>query len=292
MLSLAGLFGCTLSSGTEPLALLFSKLFHIPRPSIVPACSTAARPAPSETAKAASTLIIASTTSATKAAAPPTSSHQISEKKEDQAGVAGLDEKEKDQEDDAAAEENLHETDLNRRLLAVVLMNGLGDVQRDAGVGGDDAGDLLHAERDSRVVVALAEGRNHRAADVAHLGVVEDALEPVADFDPIFSRIHYDDHQDAAVRSLLAYLPLLFESGGELVYRLIAIHRLDRDNRDLGVRLAIDLGTEIFKIELGGRSEDVGKIADIARGRRKSGDRFGRHDDRRSEDQKDYCQPP
>ena len=158
-------------------------------------------------------------------------------------------------------------------------MDGLVEVQRDAGVSGDDAGDLLHAERDCRVVVTLAERRNHHAADIAHLGVVEDALEPVADFDSIFPRVHHDEHQDAAVSSLRAYLPLLFERCGKLVDRLVVVERFYCDYGDLGVCLTIDLRAEIFEVEFGGRRHDAGEVIDIAGGSRKAVHRFGRQDD-------------
>ncbi len=98
---------------------------------------------------------------------------------------------------------------------------------------------------------AICCRRNHHAADVAHLGVVENTLQPVADFDSIFPRVHHDDHQNAAVSSLLAYLPLLFERGGELVDRLIVVERFYCDHGDLRVGLTIDLGAEIFEVVFG-----------------------------------------
>ena len=115
--------------------------------------------------------------------------------------------------------------------------------ERDAGVGGDDLGDLLDAEGDGGVVVTLLGVRRHGAADVADLGVVEDAFEAVADLDAASPGGHDEQHQDAAV-VLVADLPLLFKGGGELLDGLVGIDGLDGDDGDLGVGLAIDLGAE------------------------------------------------
>lgn len=238
--------------------------------SIVSAGASAAGASSSEAAKTASIPIAAAAASATSAA--QAAAHQISQEEKDKASVAGLDEEEKNEQDRAAAKDNLREIKLDGgSLFAMILVNRLGEAQSDTCIGGDDLGDLLDAERNCSVVIEVTQGRDHGTANISDLGVVQNALKTVADFDAILPRVHDDQQKNAAVSPLRANLPLVFERSGKLVYRLIAIHRLDRDNRDLGVRLAIDLGTEIFKIELGGRSEDVGKIADIARGSRKRG---------------------
>ena len=107
---------------------------------------------------------------------------------------------------------------------------------------------LLHADRDSRVVVILAERRNHHPSDIANLGVVENTLQPIANFNSVFPRVHHNEHQDAAIRSLRAHLPLLFKRDGEVVYGLVIIESFYRDDGDLRVSLAIDLSTEILEI--------------------------------------------
>jgi hypothetical protein len=74
---------------------------------------------------------------------------------------------------------------------------------------------------------------------------------------------------ETAICALGAYLPLVFESGGELVDGLVIVEGLDGHDGDLGVGLAINLGAEIFKTGLGCGSEDSGEVVDIARGRGK-----------------------
>ncbi len=135
-------------------------------------------------------------------------------------------------------------------LLAVVVVLLGGHGERDASVGGDDLGELLDAEGDGGVVVTLLGKRRHGAADVADLGVVEDAFEAVTDLDAAPPGGHDEKHQDAAI-VLVADLPLLFELGGELLDGLVGIDGLDGDDGDLGVGLAVHEGAEPLQTCLG-----------------------------------------
>src|SRR5271155_1174184 len=133
----------------------------------------------------------------------------------------------------------------------MILVDWLGQVQGDPGVRGDDLRDLLNAERNRSVVVALAERRDHRTADVAYLRVVEDALQPIANLNSVFPRVQHDEHQNAAVGALGTYLPLVFERSGKFFNRLVVVERLDGHDGDLGMGPAVDLGAEVLKAELG-----------------------------------------
>jgi len=180
----------------------------------------------------------------------------------------------------------LQQTEVNGLLLPAVLMDGLRLSEGDAGVGRDDVCDLAHAEGNRRVVVALLGRRYHGAAYVAHLGVVEDALEAVADLNAASPRSHDEEHQDATVGPLGAYLPLLLEGGGELFDGLVAVKGFDGDNSDLGVGLPVDLGAEALHALPGLGREDVGKVIDVARRRWKRGHRLRREKGSRGKKQK------
>jgi len=83
---------------------------------------------------------------------------------------------------------------LNWGLLAMILVDRLGKIQGDAGIGCDNASQLLYAKRNRGVVVSLTEGRNHGTTNVADLCVVQDAFKAIADFDAILRRVHDDQH--------------------------------------------------------------------------------------------------
>ena len=144
------------------------------------------------------------------------------------------------------------------------------------GIGGDDVGDLPNAEGDGVIVVVLLGVRLHGAADVADLGVVEDAFEAVADLDAAVARRHDEDHEDATVCALGADLPLLFELGGELFDGLVVIKGLNGDDGDLGVGLAVNGGAEIFNLLADGGGECAGEVVDVAGGRGEAGDGLSR----------------
>jgi hypothetical protein len=205
----------------------------------------------------------ASSASAVTPATASAASHEVSEEEEEEAEVAGTGEEDDDQQDDAAADEYLHrgEGDLLGLLAAVVV---LGSRERDSCVGGDDLGQLLDADGDALVVVTGGERGHHGSADITDLGIVEDAFEAVSDLDPAFSRVENYEDQDASICALCADLPLLLESGGEVVDRLVVVEGFDGDYRYLRVGLAIDLGAEVFEVQLRGRGEDAGEVADVA----------------------------
>src|ERR1700722_13377352 len=160
---------------TPPVRLPFfaAKLITFLSPSKVAAGSAAAgTPAPEASETSASATVIAITAATSSSAA-----HDVCEEEENQTDVAGLDEEEKYQNDNRATKHNLREAKVDRLLLGLtaILVDWQGE--SDASVGGDDLGDLTDAQRNSRVVVPLGGGRHHGAANVAYLGVVQNALE-------------------------------------------------------------------------------------------------------------------
>src|SRR5271154_4328889 len=228
----------------------------------VAAGPTAAGAAAAEAAKAAAPVVIIATAAASSAAA-----QQVGEDEEDPAGVAGAHQQDQHQQDHSAAHQHLPQAQLHRLADLAVVVH-LGNLQGDAGVGGDDLPDPRDAARNRQVVVASLHGRHHGAADVAYLGVVQDAFEAVAHLDAALGGAHDEQHQDAAIGALGADLPLLFESGGELFYRLraavVPLDGLDGDDGDLGVRLPIDLEAEIVDAVDGLRRQNAGEVVDVA----------------------------
>ena len=176
-------------------------------------------------------------------------------------------------------------------LLAVVLVLGGVWGEGNAGVGGDDFGDLPDAEGDGGVVVALLGVGDHGAEDVAGAGVVEDAFEAVTYLDAASARIHDEEHEDAAIGSLGANLPFVFKRGGELFDGLVAVEGLDGDEGDLGVGLAIDLGAEGFNALLCGGGQDACEVADVTGWSREGAHRLRVEQGGRCEEQNDNGQP-
>ena len=99
----------------------------------------------------------------------------------------------------------------------MILVDRLGQVQCDAGIGGDDPGDLLDAERDRRVEVALARRRDHRAADIAYLGVVENPLQAIAHLDTVLPGFIEKSTRTPRSVPFGTDLPFVFKSGGKLI---------------------------------------------------------------------------
>ena len=110
----------------------------------------------------------------------------------------------------------------------------------DSGIGGDDLRDLDDGGGNGGIVVPCLQLRNDGAADDADFAVGQNAFEAVAGLDAAFAVLNGEEQDDAAVGSLRADLPFVFEGGGEVFDRL-AVERFHRDHGDLGVGLAIDL---------------------------------------------------
>lgn len=220
------------------ICITASVLSHIGFALEISARAAPARTASSKTAETSSTpSIVIPTTIST----PTAASHQVAEEKEYKADVAGFNEKEENQQDDRSPKDQLCQTELNGLGLAVILMNGLPIGERNPGVCGDDLCDLAHTQRYRRVVVSLLCSRYHRTTDVANLGIVENALQSVADLNSSSPRLHDEDYQNAAVSSLRTNLPFVLELGGELFDGLVVIESLDGDDSDLSMRLAVNL---------------------------------------------------
>ena len=138
-------------------------------------------------------------------------------------------------------------------------------VERDSGVCGDDLSDLAEAGLGGFVVVCDLERGDHGAADVAYFGVVEDAFEAVADFDPALAVLDGEEHEDAAVGLLFADLPLGEELVGEGFYGF-AFGGVDGDDEDLGFGFFVQLAAKGFHVGFALCGEDLGVVVDVAGG--------------------------
>lgn len=150
----------------------------------------------------------------------------------------------------------------------------LGWSKGDVGVGCDDVGNLLDTGLDAGAVLSLDEIIVHAAADVADFGVVEDALETIANLDTIFVILDGEDHEDALVGGLGADLPLVLEGGGEGV-DVLTVEGFDGDYFDGGVGLGVDLPGELLDVFFGSRVDDAGEIGNVAGGFGELVGRFG-----------------
>ena len=125
--------------------------------------------------------------------------------------------------------------------------------------------DLNDGGGDCGIVIPCLQLRNDGAADDADLAVGQNALEAVAGLDAAFAVLNGEDQDDAAVGSLSADLPFVFEGCGEIFDRL-AVEGLHRDHGDLGMGLAIDLQAERVQGLDGLRREDSSEVADVVGG--------------------------
>src|SRR5215468_8658994 len=141
-----------------------------------------------------------------------------------------------------------------------------GGSKGDSCILGDDGGNLANAEGNRGVVIALAGGWDHGASYIANLGIIEDALEPVAHLDAASPGCHDQNHQHAAI-VLVTDTPLIFKFGCELFDRLVVVERFDGNDCDLRVGLTVDLSTKRFEILLGRWRKHTGEVVDVA-GRR------------------------
>jgi hypothetical protein len=263
---------------------------YIFSPSKIAAGSAASGASAAEASETSSaTAIVAITASASVSSSA--SAHDVCKEEEDQADVAGLDEEEEYKEDSRAAEHELGEADVDRLLLDLTMVLMGGQSEGNAGVSGDDLSDLADAQRNGCVIVTLGGRRHHGAADVAYLGVVQDALEAVAYLDAASAGLHDEDHQDAAIGSLGAYLPFVLKGRGELFDGNVVVDGFDGDDGDLGVCLAIDLTAEVFDALLDRGRKDACKVIDEAGGSRKRADLFGRQKADRPEQQNNDGKP-
>ena len=123
------------------------------------------------------------------------------------------------------------------------------------------------ADRGGAVVIMGLQRRDHGPADVPDLGIVQDAFEAVADFDEVMAVLNGDEHEDAAVGTLLANLPLVFQAIGE-VGLVVAVKVLKDDDGDLGVELrrVVKLAAQAVKTGDGFRRQNVGEVGNVVGG--------------------------
>ncbi len=216
-------------------------------------------------------LYQAAVVTAIASAAAEAAAHHVAEQEPEPAASAAAEHEQKEDEEEEDAEP------VGAVAAGLVVVDGrglLGRGEGDVGVGCDDVGDLLDAGLDGGAVLPLLKLRVHAAADVADLGVGEDAFEAVADLDAVLVVLDGEDKDDALVGGLGADLPGVFERGGPGV-DVLAVQGFDGDDFDGGVGLGIDLPSEVFDVFLGGRVDDVGEVADVAGGLGQLVGRFG-----------------
>ena len=172
--------------------------------------------------------------------------------------------------DDMDDEENEDEDGPNRegRGIVVARLDRRGwrsSGKRYAAIGGDVFGELPSGNFDSGAVISLAEKGNHGAASVTRARVVDDGLETVADFGPIFAFRWCDQEEDAAI--------VFFAADAELFEELVAVlldsfpfERAHRDDGHLRAGFLFELGAEIFEAGLGVRANYTGQVGNVAGG--------------------------
>lgn len=121
--------------------------------------------------------------------------------------------------------------DWHRRGLGLIL-------QLNLGVGGYDVGYLKDTGCDSGVVVSLAQKRHHESADIAYLGVGQNAFEAIADFDPVVMIFGRKQHKRGAIGALFADLPLFFQPIGK-IRLVVSVEIVEDDDLDLCVGLGV-----------------------------------------------------
>ena len=176
----------------------------------------------------------------------------------------------KDAEDEADEEEKEDEADDEAGagagvVVALIIFDGGGAGEGDAGVLGDDVGDAAGDEEESGVVIVLAEDGDGFAAEGADFAVGENAFEAVADLRPIFVVVGGVEDEDAATDLFGADAPFCGEGVG-VVEGGLAVDGGDGDDGDLGFGFLIDLGAEGGEFGFGVGGEDVGEVADVAEG--------------------------
>ena len=150
-------------------------------------------------------------------------------------------------------------------IVALVIFDGGGAGEGDAGVLGDDVGDAAGDEEESGVVISLAQDGDGFATEAADFAVGEDAFEAVADLGPIFVVVGGVEDENAAADLLGPDTPFCGERVG-VIKGGLAVESGDGDNSDLGFSFLIDFGAEGGEFSFGVGGEDVGEIADVAEG--------------------------
>ena len=118
-----------------------------------------------------------------------------------------------------------------------------GSGKLDAAIGGNNLRDVAGHQRNSRVVVILAQIRDGLAAETADFAVGQNFFQAIADFDAVAVIVHGKKNQNAAVGLFGADA----EAGGEIngvVLDWPAAERFDRDNDELRLSFLIHLGAQ------------------------------------------------
>lgn len=137
--------------------------------------------------------------------------------------------------------------------------------KRYAAIIGDVFGELPSGGFDAAAVISLAEKWNHSAASITGARVIDNRLEAVADFGPIFALGGRDKQQDAEIFFFAADAELLEEIVAVL-FDGFAFERADRDDGHLRAGFLFELGAEIFKAGLGVRADYTGQVGNVAGG--------------------------
>ncbi len=146
-------------------------------------------------------------------------------------------------------------------MIGVYLRSG---IQRNVGIRRNDIRNLLRPKQYRRAILPLLELWNHAAANVANLGVVQDALKAVPHLNAALVVLNSKDHQNAFIAILGPNLPLVIKLRGEVLDGQ-TIKRFDRHHFDRGMGLLIDLLGQVLEALLRTLVDNTGKVADITR---------------------------
>lgn len=229
--------------------------------SLILPVSRGAAAAGASTAESPEAATVSSTAITTPA--PETASEEHAQQESNRAGGSKAGEQKEDHQKHRAADEQFAEAYLPG-LASGRAAAGRG-LQIDSGIGGDDLRDLYDGGGYGGVVIPCLQLRNDGAPDDADLAVGENAFEAVAGLNAASAVLNGEQQDDAAISSLGADLPLVFERGGE-VFDWLAVERLYRDHGNLRVGLAIDLKAKGIQVLDGLRRKNTGEITDVVGG--------------------------
>ncbi len=233
------------------------------------ASGTAAAGTSSSKATEASSAAAAISTAEATIAPPPAATQHVAEHEPEPAATtttASGDDHDEDDDEESDAEDG-EDVDAPPHWLAMIdlRLHRLRRAEGDAGVRGDVLGDLLQTTIDGRTVLRCLELRDHGTADIADLGIIQNAFQAIANLDPALVVVDGEEHDQPAVGGLGTDLPFFFELVSELRGGG-AMQGVDGDHGNLRVGLGVHLVAEGLHLLFRCGVDDTGKVADVAGG--------------------------
>ena len=214
------------------------------------------------TAKSSEPAASAAKASATTVASSATATASAAKQKQPEKHPAKRRNKEDQQNDDGEKNHSSRRQPLPWPFLWLRWNFRTGSGERDAGVLCDDLGDSRGHQQQRAGVVVLPQQRNRLTAKSANFPVRQDWFQAVANFDPVFPVLHGQQDQDSMIGFLAADSPA-FEQVDGVAVDIRTIQRIDGHDRDLRLRLLIDLLADVIQLRDGGGIENVGEIVDV-----------------------------